>query len=160
VNARTLRFGETPLMLACGLFGGGKNSVDCARLLLGRGAGVNPQTKDGETALMFAARRGLLDTVRLLLSKKADVTLTDFKGKTALSQVEEFTRIDANGEITYTQDSPTVPTYKLKVFEALVRHGKVQPGFYVSQEVERQVEKDALSDFLLIARLLQQAKRK
>ena len=45
VNAGTARFGETPLMLACGLYGGGRatergDGLACARLLLKRGAKV------------------------------------------------------------------------------------------------------------------------
>ena len=160
VDARTTRFGETPLMLACGLFGGGGHgqSVACARLLIARGADVNARTKDGETALTFAAGGGMVDAVRLLLSRNADATLKNVKGNTALSQVEEFTRVDANGEITYTQDSTSVPVYKLKVFDALVRRGKLRPGFYVGGgEGERKAEADALEDFLTIARLLREA---
>ena len=154
-NARTTRFSETPLMLACGLFGGGKYSPVCARVLLTRRASVNAQTKDGETALMFAAFSGRLDTVRLLLSQQADTSLKDFKGNTALSRVADFLRIDPTGKISYTQDSPSVPTYTLTVFEALIHHGTVMPGRYVSDAVEKEVEQKALADFLTIARLLQ-----
>lgn len=156
-GSQTNRFGETPLMLACGLFGGGGRSDACARLLLAKGAEVNARTADYETALMFAAYEGLPAVVELLLAKKADATRKDFKGQTALSRVTEFERIDAHGEIVYTQDSPTVPTYKMKVFEALIRHGKVHYGRYVNEEAERQVTKAALDDFARIARLLREA---
>lgn len=154
-DAKTARFGETPLMLACGQFGGTDvRSLACTRLLIAHGADIDARTNDGETPLMFAARRGMVDTVKLLLSKNANTAHTDFKGKTALSQVEDFTRIDTDGKITYTQDSTSVPVYKLTVFEALIQHGKVNPGRYASVEVERKVQTDALKDFLTIARLL------
>lgn len=156
-NAWTNRFMERPLMLACRFSGGGRGGVDCARLLLERGAKVNAPTMDGETALMFAASGGSVEVVKLLLSKKADPTLKDIKGGTARTRVDEFGRIDAEGKITYTQDSPTIPTYRLTLLDALIRHGKLNYGFYASEEVERQAKETALNDFLTISRLLREA---
>ncbi len=166
VNAKTMRFNETPLMLACGLYGGGRNSIDCVKELLKPRTlaerpeqTMNSQTKDGETPLMFAASRGCIEIVQYLLLRKADATLQDYKGKNAFSRVEDFLRIDKSGEITYAQDSATLPTFKLKVGEALVRHGKMPGGRYESDEAERKYQQEALNDFLEIAKLLQKAER-
>ena len=108
---------------------------------------------------MFAASRGRIDVVKYLLSKKADASIEDYKGKTALWRVEEFLRIDKNGEIAYTQDSTTIPTFKLKVKDALSRHGKMLSGFGISDELESKYVEEALNDFLEIAKLLQKAER-
>lgn len=43
----------------------------------------------GETALIIAARHGLLESVKLLLSKGADTTFKNNFGKTALDQAKE-----------------------------------------------------------------------
>ena len=100
---------------------------------------------------------GRVEVVRLLLAQGADAAMKDVKGRDALDDISEFENIGADGKITFTQDSTSVPTYKLTVFEALIKHGKVRPGLYVSAEVERKVETDALKDFLTIIRLLRDA---
>ena len=79
INAPTARQGETPLMLACGLNGSGTTTgqgskIACVRLLLKRGANVNAATKDGQTALRFAANLGSVEIARMLLAQGADVT--------------------------------------------------------------------------------------
>ncbi|KAI0016478.1 ankyrin repeat-containing domain protein [Xylariomycetidae sp. FL0641] len=54
------------------------------RLVLEHGAKVNAQNDDKQTALMWAAQAGRLDTLRLLLDHNADVNLQDKLGFTAL----------------------------------------------------------------------------
>lgn len=53
-------------------------------LLLQHGADINVQDKNGETALMYWARRGNGEIVKLLIEAKADIKLKDKNGATAL----------------------------------------------------------------------------
>lgn len=53
--------------------------------LISQGADVNAKSKNGRTALMFAARYGFETTVRILLAHHADVNIKDNNGVTALS---------------------------------------------------------------------------
>lgn len=163
INAATARQGETPLMLACGLNGlgtttGQGSKIACIRLLLKRGANVNAATKDGQTALHFAANIGSVETARLLLAQGADITLQDRKGRDALSDVIEFENVGADGKITVTQDSISQPTMKLSVMQNLVRHGYA-PGLgrYINPDAEREMEASGLNAFLTIIRLLRDA---
>lgn len=81
VDART-RVGEKPIVRPPGT-GGGSHGVGIVR------SGVPPQgeqqpTSGGMTALLFAARDGLLDAARLLVEAGADVNATDPNGITPL----------------------------------------------------------------------------
>ena len=61
-------------------------SKEIAKLLLDNGADVNMQDRMwGRTALIYAAKRGDLETVELYLQYGAHVTTTDMFGDTALS---------------------------------------------------------------------------
>ncbi|XP_020903271.1 transient receptor potential cation channel subfamily A member 1, partial [Exaiptasia diaphana] len=60
------------------------NSHGIAEILINNGADVNARTNENRTPLMFAAKRGGVDTVRLLLEKGADPTLKDIDGRTAV----------------------------------------------------------------------------
>jgi ankyrin repeat protein len=51
--------------------------------LLKRGASVNMQNNNGQTALMLAAGRGKIGSVGLLLNKGGDAFVVDFNKKTA-----------------------------------------------------------------------------
>jgi ankyrin repeat protein len=51
--------------------------------LLKRGASVNMQNNNGQTALMLAAGRGRTGSVGLLLNKGGDAFVVDFNKKTA-----------------------------------------------------------------------------
>ncbi|HOD27950.1 MAG TPA: ankyrin repeat domain-containing protein [Syntrophales bacterium] len=66
-----------------------KGNIEILKVLLERGADVNAKTKDGETALMYAAAsgKGYPDVVKLLLAKGADVNAAaqGDNGKTALT---------------------------------------------------------------------------
>lgn len=59
------------------------------RTLLGRGAKVNLQNKDGDTALMAAAFNGHKDTVEILVLAGADVNHKNPADETALSLASE-----------------------------------------------------------------------
>jgi ankyrin repeat protein len=52
--------------------------------LLKRGARVNMQNNNGQTALMLAAGRGRTGSVGLLLNKGGDAFVVDFNKKTAV----------------------------------------------------------------------------
>ena len=157
VNARAAPALTTPLMLATGCLRSPQgNSEACVRLLLAKGAHVNAQTNDGETALMWAAQAGSVETVRLLLEEGADATQTDNKHKSALARVAEFATLDEHGKVTVTQDSASMPVYKIDVMGALIRHGKAMNGEYMPG-VEAKVQQDGLNDFRVIIRLLRAA---
>jgi serine/threonine-protein phosphatase 6 regulatory ankyrin repeat subunit B len=66
---------RTPLMLACEA-----GHLDCARLLIDRGARVNLVDQEDFSALMAASSGGHIDLVRLLIDRRADVNAkTDFR---------------------------------------------------------------------------------
>ena len=56
------------------------------RLLLDRGAEIDPQDGDGFTALTIAAEEGHWDVVRLLASRGADIDHRDATGLSALDR--------------------------------------------------------------------------
>jgi ankyrin repeat protein len=56
--------------------------------LLNKGATTNADDEDGQTALMFAARKGYMDIVQILLAKGADVKAKSHYGATALMWAE------------------------------------------------------------------------
>jgi len=56
---------------------------------LAKGADVNAQNEDGDTALMFAAGNGHIEIVQELLAKGADVNAKDRYGKTALMWADQ-----------------------------------------------------------------------
>ena len=74
------RYGVRPLALACTR---GKAAI--VKRLLEAGADANATLAEGETALMTAARTGVLDVVELLLDHGADLNATEtWRGQTAL----------------------------------------------------------------------------
>jgi uncharacterized protein len=59
--------------------------INTMHVLLDRGAKVNAQDEDGDTALAYAAIRGApIGAVKELLNKSADVNIHNKGGKTAL----------------------------------------------------------------------------
>ncbi|KAI0972746.1 ankyrin [Xylaria arbuscula] len=78
-DPRDLHNGYTPLLWAVG---GGLNSI---RLLLEKGANIEAQSADGETALLLAARYGDEADLKMLLEKGANVEFRSANGETALS---------------------------------------------------------------------------
>jgi ankyrin repeat protein len=73
------RYGVRPLSLACG-----NDSPELVELLLGAGADPNTTLPGGETALMTAARTGVLGSVRTLLARGAEVNAKERNGQTAV----------------------------------------------------------------------------
>ncbi|MBL8152062.1 MAG: protein kinase, partial [Blastocatellia bacterium] len=67
VNARTLFTKYTPLMEACE-----KGSLEIVDLLIRSGADVNLVNKDGNSALLIAAKQGYIDVVKKLVDAGAD----------------------------------------------------------------------------------------
>jgi hypothetical protein len=65
-------------------FAAQSGNVPGMKMLLARGANVNPRRPDGITALMLAARAGDSGIVGELLNRKADVNAPDNDGATAL----------------------------------------------------------------------------
>ena len=74
--------GETPLIVAAM-----KGKTDIAALLIAKGAKVKTKTKDGQTALIYAARApgDRSEVVKLLIENGADVNAEDNTGMTALA---------------------------------------------------------------------------
>ena len=81
VDARLIRKQTlSPLYAACE-----KGHVDAARLLLDKGAEVNPADEDGATPLFIACQEGHVDAARLLLDNGAEVDRATNDGRTPLS---------------------------------------------------------------------------
>jgi len=55
------------------------------KTLLNNGAEINYQNKGGQTALMWASKRGRVMSVKVLLDSGADINFKNSKGDTALS---------------------------------------------------------------------------
>jgi hypothetical protein len=64
----------------------GADQEAVAHLLLDRGADIDAQNRDGETALILAADRDLLNMVKALLDRGADINHQDKRGETALTR--------------------------------------------------------------------------
>jgi len=76
--------GEVPLHLA--VYGG---HLLLAEQLLDRGTAVDAPTREGETALFYAARRAMPAAVRLLLQRGADPAHEDYLGDTPVDVAED-----------------------------------------------------------------------
>ena len=63
--------------------------LEMVRFLVGKGADINAQTNNGETALIQATEWGRLETVRFLVNKGADVNTPDNRGRTPLILAKE-----------------------------------------------------------------------
>jgi ankyrin repeat protein len=64
-----------------------RGKTDIAAVLIAKGAKVNAKTKDGQTAIIYAARApgDRSDIVKLLIEHGADVNAEDNTGMTALA---------------------------------------------------------------------------
>ena len=63
--------------------------AELAKLLIDAGANINAASRDGWTALMYAAACGNASAVKMLIDKGADVKVKNCKGKTALDIARE-----------------------------------------------------------------------
>ena len=61
-----------------------KGDIDTVRTLLAKGADVNAEDNDGNTALMASAKNGHTNIVQVLLKQGADVNAKTKSGETAL----------------------------------------------------------------------------
>ena len=68
----------SPLILAA------ENNIDVVRLLIGKGANLDWQDRQGKTALIKAVYANKIDTVKLLIKSGAKVSMRDQFGDTAL----------------------------------------------------------------------------
>lgn len=82
INAQTTEVGFTPLMIAVKM-----NRANSIKYLITKGANVNLQTKDGRTALHYAALNDLLKVFELLIKSGAKVGIKDKNGKIATDYV-------------------------------------------------------------------------
>ncbi|ETW96991.1 MAG: hypothetical protein ETSY1_24395 [Candidatus Entotheonella factor] len=72
-----------PLMIAASTFFA-TNRSEMVRLLIQRGASVNQQDAEGQTALMRALRYAAVDVMEVLIQSGADLDIRDHHGNTAL----------------------------------------------------------------------------
>ena len=82
--------------LQCVARSGWGDSPEVVKFLLDSGADVNAQSKDGGTALIYAAREGRISVVQLLLDSGANPAFSDNEGRTALSVSVEHDREDVH----------------------------------------------------------------
>ena len=66
-----------------------KDVLDMVKLVLSKGAGVDPKIEGGRTPLMFAAKEGYLEMVKLLVSNGANVKAKSKEGETPLNLAEK-----------------------------------------------------------------------
>lgn len=71
--------GRTALHFACGY-----GELECAKVLLAAGAGLDAVDANKNTALHYAAGYGQVEAVQLLIEHKADKSVKNMDGKTAL----------------------------------------------------------------------------
>lgn len=72
-------YGRSPLH-----YGAGNSSPAMVKMLISKGAYVDNQTSEGETALMAAIKGGNIEVARALLDANASLLLRNCKEKTAL----------------------------------------------------------------------------
>jgi len=72
-----------------------EHNREIIELLLERGASVDGEEEEGDTAVMYAAARGDVDMVKRLMDAGADIKLTNREGQDAL----DFAFHAANQEV-------------------------------------------------------------
>ena len=96
-------YGMTPLHWAARA-----GSMECARMLLERGALVNPLNKARRTPLQLAAKADMADMIRLLARHGADLNTQDKKGRTPLHRATYEGRVEAAEALLAVGADPTV----------------------------------------------------
>jgi len=91
VNAKTSFGHATALLQAVS-----NEHIECAKILLTKGANVNQGDKLGRTPLMDAAENGNKEIMTLLIKNKADINGEDKQHRTPLSYCLDFVRKDDN----------------------------------------------------------------
>jgi ankyrin repeat protein len=86
INIETNR-GVTPLMFASGC--GTDSCVEIVKILIAKGAEVNKESVEGDTAMLWAAIGGNAEIVRILHMGGAHVNQTNHRGLTALMKAAE-----------------------------------------------------------------------
>ena len=110
-NANAVRcLGWTPIMDASSSM---KSSADIVTLLIAKGARVNAQRFDGETALHLATAQANTTVVLLLLDAKADPNLRDASGRTPLFYARDGAAarmlVEAGADITLRDKQGRLP---------------------------------------------------
>ena len=77
-----------------------KKNFSTIKMLLDRGANINHQSKDGDTALIEAAKLDRMRAVCLLLERDADRNIKNNENKTAL----DISKLYSNPEVTFLLD--------------------------------------------------------
>ena len=67
------------------------------KLLISKGGKLDIQSKDGWTAMIYAAYHGNIDIVKLLISKGGNPSIRDNKGKSAMDWLKERHPSKVNG---------------------------------------------------------------
>ena len=96
-------YGMTPLHWAARA-----GSMQCARILLERGALANPLNKARRTPLQLAAETDKADMIRLLAQHAADLNTQDRKGRTPLHRATYQGCVDAAEALLEAGADPTV----------------------------------------------------
>jgi len=83
--------GFTPL-----LFAARQNCLECARILIAKGARLNDTDPDGISPIVSAIINGHYDVAAFLIEQGSDISLADKTGRTALYAATEFNTMPAS----------------------------------------------------------------
>jgi ankyrin repeat protein len=108
-----------------------------AALLLDNGADIQAANRDGETALLLAADRGLGNMVRLLLDRGADPNLSDRSGDTPLIRAIRMDNMPEAEALLDRGADPSLENHQGETGFSLALHG----GHYaLSQRLAAQLD--------------------
>lgn len=108
-----------------------KGNAEIVKLLLAQGAEIEAQDNDGETALMYALKRGATQCVRALLQAGAEFSLGCNETRAELLGLDAYGEIDCSREeylVGKTLRYGTANPEKMKVpfWNAMVRSGATE----------------------------------
>lgn len=154
VNEKDTQDGETPLMSAAN-----NGNLEAVRLLLDKGADVNTKGKNGETALLWAAK-GWLGTwrkthepiIEYLVDKGADVNARDKDGETAFSLVmqhKKYANFDSKAVnkigdmlLRHNADPGNFPIKDVSLFSAVRENNPVLVQILITKGADVNKEED------------------